>query len=363
MKTGFASDLDADLMRHLEQAQDLAGIKKPKPKASGGARTFEYREGFKPIDGVLPLAKVAMRIPIRVFKSEDWPEHMRKFIPKVDDQYVFPPEETLAVVAELFSDRPREQCGIAFLSGPKGSGKTSLVQQICARINMPWLRVNGKEDAESAAYFGSVKYDPVNGMSWADGPVTECARFGGVICCDEVSRNPSGINASLMAVAEKGSNLYLADKPGKSEEKFIVPHEWFRMTWTDNTELQGDTTGKYVGTNVQDEALIDRVATTIRLGYLSQAHEVAIITGKVKDIDNFTAQKMVQLAAMIRQSYDGGNIGFTMSPRGLLEWAEKIAFWQNEKTGFKLSFFNKLTTSDQNIVAEFYHTVFAENLR
>jgi hypothetical protein len=105
------------------------------------------------------------------------------------------------------------------------------------------------------------------------------------------------------------------------------------------------------------------VATTIKLGYLDVAHEVAIIMAKVKDIDNLTAQKMVQLAGMVRSSYDSGNIGFTMSPRGLIEWGQKIVFWQSEKEAFKLAFYNKLTTTDQQVVSEFYHTVFAENLK
>ena len=72
---------------------------------------------------------------------------------------------------------------------------------------------------------------------------------------------------------------------------------------------------------------------------------------------------MVQLAKMIRESYDSGNIGYTMSPRGLLEWADKIAFWQDEGKAFKLAFYNKLTTTDQAVVAEFFHTVFAVNLK
>lgn len=356
MASTFSSTLDEDLMRHLEQASELAGVKKPKAKDTG-PRTFEYPEGFKPIMSVIPMATVALNIPMRVFADTDWPEHLRKFIPEADEHYVFDPEATLAVaVAIMHGDK-------VLLHGPKGSGKTTLPQQICARIRMPYIRVNCKEDMESAALFGSIKYDPVNGMVWVDGPIPELAKHGGLVCIDEVSRSPAGINASLMAVLEKNGQVYLADKPGSSDEKFIKPHQWFRIVCTDNTELQGDTTGKYVGTNVQDEALIDRFSTTFKLGYLKPAHEVAIITGKVKDIDNFTAQRMVQLATMIRSSYDSGNVGFTMSPRGLLEWAEKIAFWQSEKIGFKLSFFNKLTATDQAVVAEFYHTVFSENLR
>ena len=362
MTTPFSSTLDEDLMRHIEQASELSGVKKPKAKATG-PRTFTYAEGFKPIMSVIPLARVSLNIPIRVFEPTDWPESVRKFIPKVDDGYIFSPEHTLAVVAELFTDKPRKDVGAVLIHGKKGSGKTTLFQQICARINMPYIRVNCKLDMESAALFGSVKYDPVNGMVWCDGPIPELGKVGGFVCVDEASRIPSGIMDSMMAVLEKGSNIYLSDKPGASDEKWIVPHEWFRIGLTDNTELQGDTTGKYVSANVQDEAMIDRISTTISLNYLDPSHEVAIITGKVADVDSFTANRMVQLAGLIRSSYDAGNIGFTMSPRGLLEWAEKIAFWQSEKTAFKLSFFNKLTAADQQVVAEFYHTVFSENLR
>ena len=360
--TTFSSSLDEDLMRHLEQAAELSGAAKPKPKAKG-PKVFTYRDGFLPIMSVLPLAKVELNIPIRVFSETDWPESIRKFIPEVDEMYVFDPDATLDCVAELYTDREHTKVGVFFAHGPKGSGKTTLTEQICARIKMPWIRVNCKEDMESAALFGSVKYDPVHGMMWVDGPLAELAKVGGTLCIDEISRTPTGINASLMAAFEKGRDIYLSDKPAASDEKWIKRHEWFRIACTDNTELQGDTTGKYVGTNVQDEAFIDRIGTTVKLGYLSEAHEVAIITGKVNEIDNYTAQKMVSLAKMIRNAYDSGNVGFTMSPRGLIEWAQKIASGRTEEKAFKLSFYNKLTPTDQSVVAEFYHSVFAVNLR
>lgn len=352
----FSSSVDEELMKHIRDAQDLVGVTK-KPEKAKGARVFDYPEGFKPLDAVIPLARCALKIPMRVFSDTDWPEHLRPFIPEPDPNYVFDPEATLAVaVALMHGDK-------ALLHGPKGSGKTTLPQQICARIRMPYIRVNCRVDMESSALFGSVKYDPAHGMVWVDGPVPELARHGGCICVDEVSRMPAGIAASMMAVLERNGAVYLADKPAASADKFIKPHEWFRIVCTDNTELQGDTTGKYVGTNVQDEAMIDRFSTTIKLGYLAPSHEVAVITGKVNAIDNRMAHQMVSLAGLIRSSYDSGNIGFTMSPRGLIEWAEKIAFWDDMRTAFKLAFWNKLTPTDQQVVSEFYHTVFAENLR
>jgi cobaltochelatase CobS len=352
----FNSTLDEQLMKHLEEAGNVAGITKPKPKAKG-PRTYTYEPGWQPFLSVFNVGKVERNIPVRVFKDEDWDVRVRHLIPKVDMLYVFDPEATLAVTDALMAGERA-----VLLHGPKGSGKTSLPQQICARIRMPYVRINSREDMESSAIFGSVKYDPTHGMSWVDGPLAELAQFGGLFCDDEVSRTPCGINASLMAALEQDSSITLSDKPGTTAEKVINPHPWFRIVCTDNTELQGDTTGKYVGTNVQDEALIDRFNTTFRLGYLSEKHEIAIITGKVKGIDTLTATRMVGLACHIRGAYDSGNVGFTMSPRGLIEWARKIERLDDVRQAFKLSFFNKLTQTDAKVIAEFYHQVFAENL-
>lgn len=360
--TTFSSAIDDDLLKIISDAQEVAGVKKAKPKPTG-PRTFDYPDGYQPIMSVIPLAKCDLNIPIRVFNVEDWPESVRMFIPKVDKQYIFPVDATLAVCFELFSTLTRDKIGPMLLHGPKGSGKSSLFQQICARINMPFIRVNCKMDMESGAIFGMVKYDPSNGIGWVDGPLTELAKVGGFFCLDEASRIPSGIMDSMQYILERGGKVYLSDKPGESSDKFVEPNEWFRLGLTDNTELQGDTTGKYVSANVQDEAMVDRIATSYRLDYLDPAHEVGIITTKVASIDKLYATKMVQLAKMIRDSYDSGNISFTMSPRGLLEWAEKIERWQDERRAFKLSFYNKLTKTDQAVVGEFYHTVFAENLR
>jgi cobaltochelatase CobS len=362
--TVFSSTVDEELLRQITQAEELAGTRKP-VKAISPTKTFACPEGYQPIMSVLPLKSCPQNISVRVFKVEDWPEHLRPFIPKVDKLYVFNPEATLVVAQAIAGYNPNPDLGAerVLLHGKKGSGKTTLPQQICARINMPFIRVNARRDMDSSALFGSVTYDPVKGVDYVEGPAAELGRAGGCLCIDEVSNLTAGIAASVMPMLERNGTIYLADKPGKSEDKFIIPNDWFRIVCTDNTELQGDTTGKYAGTNVQNEALIDRFTTTIRLDYLEPAHEVAIITGKVTSVDKMLAAQMVQLAGLIRNAYDEGNAGFTMSPRGLVEWATKIDFWGDVGRAFKLSFFNKLTLSDQAVVAEFYHTVFGENLR
>lgn len=360
--TKFSSTLDEALMAQLSEATAAAGIKPkgPKPKT---ARTFAYENGFVPFSSVFPVSRVEIDFPVRKFADEEWPEEVRKFIPDIDPTYIFPVEETMAIAVGLYGEGTESTGGDKVLiHGPKGSGKTSLFNQIAARLRVPFIRVNSRLDMESSAIFGGNTYHPEEGMKWVDGPLTELARFGGMFCDDEISRTPAGINAALMGVLERNGIVYLADKNGSSDEKIVKPHKWFRIVATDNTELQGDTTGKYVGTNVQDEAMIDRFNLALRLGYLSPAHEIAIVTGKYPDVDNLSAQRMVQMAAMIREAYDSGSIGFTMSPRGLVEWANKLVVWDDMKKAFKYSFFNKLTLADQKVVAEFFHSIFSENL-
>ena len=362
VKTGrtFSSTVDERLMKTLEDARSVkTGMPVIDETAAAViAAAIVYKDGEVALSELVTFSSGAKSIiPVRVFKDEDWHESVRQFIPDIDDGYLFDKDATEAVVVSIMHG------DTMLLHGPKGSGKTTLPQQICARMRMPYIRTNSRLDMESGMIFGA---NSVRGgeLLWNDGPLVELARHGGLYCQDEISRTPSGINASLMAVLERNGIVYLGDKPGTSEDKTIKPHPWFRFFATDNTELQGDTTGKYVGTNVQDEAMIDRFSTTIRLGYLHPKHEEAIIKGKYPDVGSVQAKRMVQLANLVRESYDSGNLGFTMSPRGLLEWARKLGQWSgdNEKA-FKLCFWNKLIPSDKKVVAEFFHSVFSVNLK
>lgn len=360
MKAGrtFSSTVDERLMKTLEDARAVrTGMPTGGTTPAILAAPVVYGDGEVPLSSIITFSDGANSdMPIMVFTDDFWDESMRQFIPEVDTGYIFPRDATEAVVMAIM------QGDTLLAHGPKGSGKTTLPQQVCARMRMPYIRINCRMDMESGNIFGSNSV--VGGeLKWNDGPAVEIAKHGGVLCIDEISRTPSGINASLMAMLERGGIIYLGDKPGTSEEKTVRPHKWARWFATDNTELQGDTTGKYVGTNVQDEAMIDRFATTIKIGYLHAKHEEAIIEAKYPETSALLRKRMVQMAAFIRQSYDSGNLGFTMSPRGLLEWARKVPQWNGDiAKAFKLSFYNKLVPTDKKVVAEFYHSVFSENL-
>jgi cobaltochelatase CobS len=196
---------------------------------------------------------------------------------------------------------------------------------------------------------------------WHDGPVTELCRYGGLFLKDEISRTPSGVNTSLQKLLEDNGKLYVADMPGSSADKLIVPHEWFRFVATDNTALQGDVSGKYASTLVQDESLLDRFDTVIYMDYLGRKHEMEVIGKRAKTLDMSIAEDMVTFAQQVREAYKTGAVQFTMSIRGLIKWANKIEYWGDTERAFYFSFFNKLIEDDQKIVGEIYVKVFAKD--
>lgn len=352
--------LDEDIMASIiAQRERVTGKKSPSRKKAEAPVVVTYPEGyakFSEVFGFTPPSGIDHAV--RVFKPEDWPEAARPFIPKRDADYVFQPDETeMFVVAMMQGDK-------TLLHGPKGTGKTTMPEQVCAVLNWPFLCVNGRRDLETGQLFGmnSVEIDPVlkaASVNWHDGTLTEAAKWGAVFLMDEIGRNVPGINTSMQKVLEDNGKIYLADKPGSSADKTVVPHEWFRFVATDNTALQGDVTGKYASTMVQDESLLDRFDTAIFLDYLGKDHELAVLAKRTPNTPEDVRKTMVQFANSVRDAYKQGRIQFTLSLRGLVKWSRKVEYWKNPQRAFYFSFFNKLTDDDRKIVGELYIQAFS----
>jgi MoxR-like ATPase len=197
------------------------------------------------------------------------------------------------------------------ITGPTGSGKSSLVKYVCAKLNRPFIRINMSGDVESAALFGTLV---VRGGAtvWEDGAITEAAKYGAVCLVDEWELMPAEIAMGMQNLLEDGGYLYLKEKPGTSDERTVHPNDDFRLVFAGNTVGQGDVTGAFSGVGVQNTATIDRFTNTIRLGYLSQKHEVDIITSK-SSVDKKVATDMVRLASLVRTAYEQGKVGLTIS--------------------------------------------------
>jgi cobaltochelatase CobS len=247
------------------------------------------------------------------------------------------------------------------ITGPTGSGKSSLIDYACALTGRPLIRINMTGDIESSVLFGQLVVEG-GATVWKDGPVTEGVKCGAVVLIDEWDVTPPEILFGMQWLFEEDGKLFLKEMPGEANDKFINPHSNFRLVCAGNTVGQGDDTGRYSGTNVQNNASIDRFQTTIVLDYLDPSHEVTIIKANCVGLKEGLADKMVSFANLVRTACKQNNINLTMSPRTLINWGKKTVAFNDTKRALVLSFANKLRDTDAKIVGEFYTKVFGGSL-
>lgn len=318
------------------------------PKAAVALKSGEVL--FSSVFGYTP--PVRGDFGVRKYTPADWPEWSHAFIPSVNTSHVWSKRETEVLVSAL--QRGKRS---GFVHGPKGCGKSQLGEQVCAVLCIPFFRVNLSEDAESSRLFGSPNV--VEGsLSWTKGMAEMAAEIGAFLCVDEVAAASAGINLSMQWMLEKNGKILLENKPEQSGERLIVPKSTFFVLCTDNTQLQGDTSGKYGGTQVQNEAFIDRMQFVIAMNYMDSAAEIKMITGYHKGLKKPVATKMVQLAGQVRSLYDQRKLGMTISPRGLLEWAEESLDMDNLQEAFRCTIFDKYTEADKTVLNDLFMRVF-----
>jgi len=194
-----------------------------------------------------------------------------RLVPTADPDYVVQKQEAALLVAGI------EDGDKSLITGPTGSGKSSLVKYVCAKLNRPFIRINMSGDIESASLFGMLTAGG-GGTHWKDGAITEACKFGALCLVDEWELMPPEIAMGMQNLLEDGGYLYLKEKPGTSSDRTVNPDTHFRLVFAGNTVGQGDTTGAFSGVGIQNSATIDRFTNTVRLGYLDQRHEVSIIT-------------------------------------------------------------------------------------
>jgi len=207
------SALDSEIMRSLANLKKVTEALAPATVAPVVAavtatinRFGASARKFTDVFGLNLIGKIDHDLPS--FSPTDWHESVRVFIPKVDDAYVFPvPQTELTVMGLINGDK-------ALVFGPKGSGKSSLLEQICARLCIPYIRVNGRRDMESSALFGQPTFNPAAGVSYVHGPAGVLAMHGGLLCVDEISAMPAGIAMSMQFMLEDGGKVYPKMKYG-----------------------------------------------------------------------------------------------------------------------------------------------------
>ncbi len=289
--------------------------------------------------------------PVTVLKNDDIAPEIKALIPKENAAYHLQIEEAYHLV-QAWEDSDK-----TLISGPTGSGKSSLVAYCCAKTNRPFIRINMNGDVETSAIFGQLVVED-GGTKWRNGAATEAAVYGAVLLVDEWELMPPEVGMGFQNVLEDGGYLFLKEMPGTSEEKMIVPHKDFRIVYAGNTVGQGDESGSFAGVQVQNTATLDRFQTTIIIDYLTKEHETNVINKTVPGLQATVVRRMLQMAELVRTANRQGNMTLTMSPRTLINWGRKILRHGDIRTAFDVAYMNKLNGNDKKLVSDFYAKVF-----
>ena len=281
-----------------------------------------------------------------------WDERIASFVPSINPAYVID-KDLAANVLRAWELNERVLC-----YGPTGAGKSSLIEQLCARTGRPFVRVNCTGDMDTSMIFGQLTAKDGSTI-WVDGAVTEAVRYGAVFAWDEWDVTPPEISMGLQWLLEDEGKLFLKEMPGSTKDKQIVPHEHFRIVAIGNTQGQGDETGAHAGTNVQNSATLDRFGTAVYVDYLEASIEERMLTNRwPTTITVKAAKELVKLANLIRNGYKASQFNLTMSPRSLFSICNKVSFGMSLRAAFSLVYLNKLNDTQRKVADELFNKVY-----
>lgn len=251
----------------------------------------------------------------------EW-EHPHPDVPKVDPHYKFRMNTLIPVLYALVNNSPM------WVYGHSGTGKTTLIEQVAARLGWPVKRVNMDNEIERSDFLGRevLTTDPETKQTvskFVEGVLPQAMQHPYIFLTDEADFGKSGVMYVMQRALEK-NGLMLTEDGGR----LIVPHTFFRFVATANTRGQGDEFGAYPGARPQSAALLDRYTTWVEVGYLDQADERQLIIDRVPGIDTGLVDKMMMFAKEMRKAFLNGEIIQPLSPRGLVQAADFIAFFQ-----------------------------------
>ncbi len=281
-----------------------------------------------------------------------------EFVPEIDKDYKFDQDTTLAILSGFnFNKR-------VIVHGYHGTGKSTHITQVAARLNWPCLRVNLDSHISRIDLIGKdaiVIKDGKQITEFHEGILPWSIQNPVALIFDEYDAMRPDVAFLMTKVLEAEGGLTLLEK-----NKVIKPNEYFRLFATANTIGLGDTTGLYTGTQQINQAQMDRWNIVCTLNYLALEKEMEIILAKNKNLNNTKGKEivsnMIKVASLTRKGFIAGDISTVMSPRTVLHWAENSEIFKDIGYAFRVTFLNKCDEAEKNTIAEYYQRCFGEDL-
>ncbi|MFO1238382.1 MAG: cobaltochelatase subunit CobS [Alphaproteobacteria bacterium] len=280
------------------------------------------------------------------------------YVPDLDEAYRFDRETTLAILAGFAFNRR------VMVQGYHGTGKSTHIEQVAARLNWPCIRVNLDSHISRIDLVGKdaiVLKEGKQVTEFREGILPWALQRPVALVFDEYDAGRPDVMFVIQRVLEVAGKLTLLD-----QNRVIRPHSHFRLFSTTNTIGLGDTTGLYHGTQQINQGQMDRWSIVTTLNYLPHDKEVEIVLSKSKSYQTPEGRKkiaaMVRVADLSRSAFINGDISTVMSPRTVITWAENAEIFGDVGFAFRVTFLNKCDEMERATVAEFYQRCFGEEL-
>jgi cobaltochelatase CobS len=281
-----------------------------------------------------------------------------EYVPRFDEAYRFDRDTTLAILAGFAYNRR------VLVQGYHGTGKSTHIEQVAARLNWPCVRVNLDSHISRIDLIGKdaiVIRDGLQVTEFKQGMLPWAFQNPTALVFDEYDAGRPDVMFVIQRVLEAEGRLTLLD-----QSRVLHPHPSFRLFATANTVGLGDTTGLYHGTQAINQGQMDRWNIVATLNYLAPEAEADIVLAKVPEYDTNdgreTIRAMIALAELTRSGFMNADISTVMSPRTVITWAQNATLFHDLGFAFRLTFLNKCDEVERPVVAEYYQRCFGAEL-
>ncbi len=298
------------------------------------------------------LFNIKTKLKVPVFEEKN------DYVPEIDKDYIFDKDTTLSIIAGFKYNRR------VMIQGYHGTGKSTHVEQVAARLNWKCVRINLDSHISRIDLIGKeaiVLENDKQITKFKEGIIPWALENGTALVFDEYDAGRPDVMFVIQRILEVEGKLTLLE-----QNRVIKPHPSFRLFCTTNTIGLGDTSGLYHGTQQINQGQMDRWNIVSTLNYLPVEQEVQIIKSKCKEFISVFDKKyislMVELANLTRSGFKNGDISTVMSPRTIITWAENAVIFNSVDYAFKVTFLNKCDEAERNIIVEYYQRCMGNDL-